>query len=444
MIAAHTQQPTYLLYNADETLNEFRERQRAAYQAGALAWREGLINGQALQLYNELVRCVGANKFAWIKEDTLAKLLGRSASTLKRWMSQLVGARLIQRGRRFGSASLTYIMAYEQSSEPKEQSGAVSESATNASSPYELPQEHNIEPQAGSVAISSSNTQTDLNRSTQECNVLPAAPFFAATSEPSIGSFSRRHTIKSQHVNIKGGGIEVSKIKLEDIEDNQTTARLRAEGVEDLDVLQELKIHPVGEIERVIRYVARCRSDDDPRRPGLIVHLLRNGFGKHRRSSFDGRRPKAQGNPRASGTREPVSASDDPRRYLSHGFCHHGLYGNCPHCDPSASTTILAEDADHRHDVEEAPEPVKSVIVAQWKTVLARLAQKVGPAEFSTWLETVTLIDIIGNVAIIGTPNVFVRNQVRDECSSHLSQALAAELGHAVQIEVVIDVPVAV
>ncbi len=125
MIAARTQQPSHLLYNAHETLEEFRERQCRAYHTGKLAWREGLINGQALQLYNELVRCVGANKFAWVKEDTLAELLGRSVSTIKRWMSQLVSAELIRRGRRFGTSSLTYIVAYNQSSDLEEQPAAI-------------------------------------------------------------------------------------------------------------------------------------------------------------------------------------------------------------------------------------------------------------------------------------------------------------------------------
>src|SRR5919199_3526551 len=98
MIAAsHGQPPSHLLYNAHETLEEFRSRQRDAYHAGKLAWREGVINGQALQLYNELVQRVGANKFAWIKEETLAKQLGRSVSTIKRWMNQLVKVGLIQR-----------------------------------------------------------------------------------------------------------------------------------------------------------------------------------------------------------------------------------------------------------------------------------------------------------------------------------------------------------
>src|SRR4051812_11997015 len=104
--------PSHLLYHPQETFEAFQSRQRSAYQAGKQAWRAGRVNGQALQLYDELVRSVGANSFCWVKEETLAAQLGRSASTIKRWMSLLVQAGLIRRGRRFGHSSLTTITAY--------------------------------------------------------------------------------------------------------------------------------------------------------------------------------------------------------------------------------------------------------------------------------------------------------------------------------------------
>src|ERR671927_1049584 len=100
--------PAHLRYNPHETVSAFQARQRHAYQIGKAAWREGRISGQALQLYEELVRYVGGNRFAWVKEETLAAELQRSASTIKRWMQQLVHAGLIDRGRRFGATSLTY------------------------------------------------------------------------------------------------------------------------------------------------------------------------------------------------------------------------------------------------------------------------------------------------------------------------------------------------
>src|ERR671932_351510 len=105
--------PAHLRCNPHETLTAFQARQRHAYQAGKAAWREGRINAQALQLYEELVRYVGANSYAWVKEETLASDLGRSVSRIKRWMQQLVQAQLIRRGRRFGATSLTALTAYD-------------------------------------------------------------------------------------------------------------------------------------------------------------------------------------------------------------------------------------------------------------------------------------------------------------------------------------------
>src|ERR687885_1505985 len=105
--------PTQLRYNPHETLAAFQARQRHAYQAGKAAWHARQINAQALQLYEELVRYVGANTYAWVKEETLASDLGRSVSTIKRWMQQLVQAQLIRRGRRFGATSLTSLTTYD-------------------------------------------------------------------------------------------------------------------------------------------------------------------------------------------------------------------------------------------------------------------------------------------------------------------------------------------
>jgi hypothetical protein len=115
MIMTRTMPPAYILHDPRETFEQFQARQRAAYQAGKWAWREGVINAAAVHLYDELVRCVGANRFAWIKEDTLAAALERSVATIRRWMGQLVRAGLIRRDRRFGLSSLTSIVAYDMS-----------------------------------------------------------------------------------------------------------------------------------------------------------------------------------------------------------------------------------------------------------------------------------------------------------------------------------------
>src|ERR671933_231147 len=125
----------HLRYDPQEPLPAFRERQRHAFQVGKAAWRDAQITAQALQLYEELVRFVGANRFAWVKEATLADELRRSASTIKRWMQQLVDAHLIRRERRFGATSLTYITAYDAAEPDAPEAPAVDADVLSAADP---------------------------------------------------------------------------------------------------------------------------------------------------------------------------------------------------------------------------------------------------------------------------------------------------------------------
>ena len=439
MIAARSQQPSHLLYNAHETLEKFRERQCRAYHAGKLAWREGLINGQALQLYNELVRCVGANKFAWVKEDTLADLLGRSASTIKRWMSQLVSAELIHRGRRFGSASLTYIVAYSHSSEMEEQPHPTPEPAMDASSQQGRPPEGNNEPPSEATAVVLSPALTDLYSTAQECSALPEAPFVGSINEPSIGSFSSRQTFKSQHVKTGGeGGKETPQTTVERFEENEATSRLQAEGVTDPGVLHELQARPIGEVECAIRYVARCRGKDDPRRPGLIVHLIRRGFGTRRRSYFERPRREDRGDHKRSANPLRALPVNDPRRYLSQGFCCHGVFGNCPWCDPSASTVGASDHPDRPFYSDGAREPVNSEVEELWQAVQAHMHMIVPRNEYETWIQTTTLLALEDGLAIVGTPNIFVREEVQHQYKAQLEATMSQVYNGPINIQVVI------
>jgi hypothetical protein len=225
------------------------------------------------------------------------------------------------------------------------------------------------------------------------------------------------------------------------LENNEAIAKLRAEGVEDNNVLRELQICGIDEIERVIRYVARCRGNDDLRRPGLIVHLLRIGFGKRPCKRGDVGTRQTCSHRKRSGSMPAASMAGDPRRYVSEDFCRHGVYGACPACRTSTETVASPEDVAAPPEQGATPPMVAATMLGCWPGVLARLAQEIAPDEFSVWLSTTTLLDIIDDEAIIGTPNVFVRNQVRDIYGTRLVEALAAELGHVVQVEVVVDTP---
>jgi hypothetical protein len=54
-------------------------------------------------------------------------------------------------------------------------------------------------------------------------------------------------------------------------------------------------------------------------------------------------------------------------------------------------------------------------------------------------LASADLLEITGDSAVVGTPNVFVRDHVRAVYQERLADALAAELGRRVEVEVVID-----
>ena len=100
-------------YDPTESLEALQSRQRHAYEVGRQALQERRIKVQLLQLYETLVRRVGANAYTWIGETRLAEELGVDIATIKRWMARLIEAGLIRRQRRFATTSLTFITAYD-------------------------------------------------------------------------------------------------------------------------------------------------------------------------------------------------------------------------------------------------------------------------------------------------------------------------------------------
>jgi hypothetical protein len=101
----------------------------------------------------------------------------------------------------------------------------------------------------------------------------------------------------------------------------------------------------------VVRYVARCRDRQDPRRAGLIVHLLR--------------RPE----------RLPTRRSRS--EYI-------------PHTQPCHSS----------------PPETNGGLTTTWDTILERLSHEVSAEGFTTWLRPTTLLHLDGDLAVIGAPNV--------------------------------------
>ena len=168
--------------------------------------------------------------------------------------------------------------------------------------------------------------------------------------------------------------------------------RLEAEGVSDRNVLHELRQQPVEQVEQVIRYVARCRTHDDPRRPGLIVHLLRRGFGAH------------------------------------HKRCRRRQHS--PSMQPTA--------AEARADV--APSGSHRQIVPEWDDARTLLAGQLDHQEYITWIAPCALLLRNGDHVVLGTPSFLVRDEIDRRYRPQIEAALQTVYGYPVTIEVVIGI----
>lgn len=84
------------------------------------------------------------------------------------------------------------------------------------------------------------------------------------------------------------------------------------------------------------------------------------------------------------------------------------------------------------------PPPQSPAHVELWQKVLGRLRAAVAPDAFATWLAPTVLLDIIGGIVVVGTPNVFVRDQIESAYLSPMTAALTEELARPVEVEVVI------
>nr|MBA3948214.1 hypothetical protein [Herpetosiphonaceae bacterium] len=69
-----------------------------------------------------------------------------------------------------------------------------------------------------------------------------------------------------------------------------------------------------------------------------------------------------------------------------------------------------------------------------WHQVQARLQPQFACTEFETWIRPTKLLDLDGQEAVVGTPNVFVRQELEQRYHLQLTEALAAEVGRPVDV----------
>lgn len=379
---------------SDQGRTEYNARRAYAYTIGEEHALQRTISADAyLFLYKELVRLCMNRTYCWAGVDWLARRLQTSQGTIKRWLTQLVSAGLIQRKPRpGGDTALTIVpalQAYDQQ-----------------------------------VRVDQPPTHPHVNKRTPETVEvhvpLPQAirqfepPFFVPDerikAESGAGSTVSHHTFKKHDPN--PGLVGVGTVASEQVrpthmscpvDGTPTVRRLAQAGVADPSVLQELSTRPLAEIEAICRYVAQQPHSYNP--PGLIVALARTGLGP---ALLRRREPSAK-------RRGGVGRRSAPRSTGS---------VSCPApMEPVAVTQGTAEQSERS---------------ALWVAAKQLLAERTSATEFAAWLDVTQLVAYRDGEAIIGAPNVFARDTLLSTYQSSIAEVLRTLTSTAVTVEVVI------
>ena len=73
-----------------------------------------------------------------------------------------------------------------------------------------------------------------------------------------------------------------------------------------------------------------------------------------------------------------------------------------------------------------------------WQAALGDLQVQVPKHEYETWIKPTTLIEIEGDLAVIGTPNIFVRQELEGKYLALLAMVLQNVVGTPIQVQIVI------
>ncbi len=388
-------------YDPLETLDQFTARQRRAYAAFEIAWRAERVSVKLKGYYDQLVRAVGTNAYAWWSEAAWAEEFGVSVSTIKRVLAALVKAGLIRRERQFAGTSHTYLTAYDpvgvEFDIMEEEQPHLGDRAASAVEEGINTDNHYFPPTSGE--------SRDYQQS--------GSPSSGPKNELTFGSLLPCDSFKTQHLSSVGGV-------------HHTTATepavqrvLDQEGVSAFVLAPQMAQLSWTELHAVQRYLNHQRNVQD--RPRLFAWLATHGFGAQ---LLHGAQQRAQRRP----TR---AATDDPRQYVT-GPLGALLQGHVSDESPAAPHRAPDPDAGLAPPAA-APPPAEL-----WPAVLAMLRDSCPAAEWTTWLEPTELLAVTDTTVIVGTPNVFARDTVRDHYCSLLHAAVQGCLGGARTIEVVI------
>ena len=370
-------------------------RRAYAYSVGEAKARQREISADAyLFLYKELVGLAGERTYCWPGLAYLASSLATSVGTLKRWMKELEQADLIRRQPRpGGQTSLTFITAYLAfAAEPP---SAMSQQPPELEDDERAAADH---PRTGTVTTDDMLAQPKeiissppQSAEPSQTRVLCFGPEQEIASDRCGGSTAIPHTVKTQeseNPGTCGGGIGQALHNIAMVAETAITALLDKEAVHDAAALNELQHKPLAEMRAISQYLdtqtnVRCR-------PALFVWLARRDFGAK----------------------------------LLAGQHYHGTRrGTC-----QGQTSACAAQSRPMWPLAELQcEPVSSELAELWQGVLAHLRLAVPKADYDTWIAPITLVALEDGLAVVATPNIFVREEVEQ----HYKTLLEAGFSHA-------------
>lgn len=382
------------VYDAGETVEQFAQRQRQAFAAFELAWRDGRVSLKLKGYYDQVVRDVGANAYAWWTEARWAEAFGVSASTIKRVLARLTKAGLIRRERQFGASSRTYLTVYDCAAVPVAEAdvGHTDNRQLLPSHEEEPPSQHDIMKKEGKTPPPPPEPHPAAVPDGDESHHYrqTATSFFETTSDPTISSLLVPDSVKTRHLTFGAAGEHLPTIPADPL----THQVLDREGVTDFVLAPQLAQQAAGELAAVSQYLDTQATVRD--RPRLFAWLATHGFGKQ---LLAGRSPRAPA---------PATRRSPPR---------------------TTPATRL---------VPSPPEPPPTAHTAVWQQVCDQLRTDGSAAELVPWLTDTVLLDLTATTAVVGTPNVFVRDAVQRHAAL-LALALAAVATLDVDVTVVVD-----